>query len=436
MVAYRLLRGLLRLLMRCFFRQIEVVGLEHVPADGGVIFAGNHPNSLIDPVLIVTTCGRIVSFAAKDVLFRSRLLRAILRALGAIPIARRDDHGDVAGQNDRAFQAMFALLGGGGAVGIFPEGISHDASHLARLKTGAARIALGAAARHGTPLKIVPCGLTFVAPKRFRSRVLVAAFRADGPAAVRALTEEIERSLRGLTVNAPDWETVRVLDGVRRLYQPPQISIEQRVELARRFNEHYPRFAAEPQVAGLYRRVAAYLERLDALGLSDRDLRREMTPARAAGRVARGLLLLLWLPLAAPGIALHAPVILFARFAGKRLSPRKDVVATTKMIVGLLLILLSYATVVTIAGLLVGALAAAGAAVFLPLSGYAMLKVLDRAVTLRRGLRALARTLSPRAEVAALARERVELEEATVRIVEQLRPADLTPLFPRSTAPS
>jgi hypothetical protein len=46
-----------------------------VPKDGPVIFAGNHPNSLIDPVVIVVSCGRVVRFAAKDVLFRSRFLR-------------------------------------------------------------------------------------------------------------------------------------------------------------------------------------------------------------------------------------------------------------------------------------------------------------------------------------------------------------------------
>ena len=65
MPLYRALRWLLGLAMRVFFRQVEVVGLEHVPATGAVIFAGNHPNSLIDPILILVTCGRVVHFAAK-----------------------------------------------------------------------------------------------------------------------------------------------------------------------------------------------------------------------------------------------------------------------------------------------------------------------------------------------------------------------------------
>ena len=91
-MAYRILAWFLRVVTRVFFRQIEVVGLEHVPATGPVLFAGNHPNSLIDPILIITTCRRKVHFAAKDALFKGRLMRAVLRGLGAVPIKRRDDH--------------------------------------------------------------------------------------------------------------------------------------------------------------------------------------------------------------------------------------------------------------------------------------------------------------------------------------------------------
>ena len=70
-MAYRILAWFLRIVTRVFFRQVEVVGLENIPP-GPVLFAGNHPNSLIDPILIITTCGRKVHFAAKDTLFKGR----------------------------------------------------------------------------------------------------------------------------------------------------------------------------------------------------------------------------------------------------------------------------------------------------------------------------------------------------------------------------
>jgi glycerol-3-phosphate O-acyltransferase/dihydroxyacetone phosphate acyltransferase len=449
---YRWLRGFLRLVASVFFRQIEVVGREHVPApdEGPVIFAGNHPNSLIDPVLIVVSCGRVVQFAAKDVLFKSGLLRPFLRALGAVPVARRTDHADArqaAARNELAFDTLYDVLADGGAIGIFPEGLSHDAPQLARLKTGAARIALGVCARHpGLRVRVVPCGLTYMQRKRFRSRVLVqygppleitaapGAAGADGadPAAVARVTADLDSALRALTVNAADWDTLRVLDGIRRLYQPPRISIEARVELARRFNNEYPRVKDQPEVKALFARVAAYLDRLAAVGLGDRDLERVVPAGEALRRVARHLLLLLvWLPLALPGAVLHAPAGLLVRWTAPLITPRKDVIAATKLLAGMLVVTISYAAGIVWLGWRLGWLAALAALVALPLTGFATLRVMDRSASLQRGLRTLARLWSLREEREALRAERAALQDAVVRAVNRFRPEDMVLLFPR-----
>jgi glycerol-3-phosphate O-acyltransferase / dihydroxyacetone phosphate acyltransferase len=461
-VAYRILAWFLRVVTRVFFRQVEVVGLDNIPATGGVLFAGNHPNSLIDPILIITTCGRRVSFAAKDALFKGRLMRAVLNGLGAVPIKRRDDHDGTPREpspgalptslaspvtaasapidNESAFAAMFAVLEAGGAIGIFPEGLSHDASQLARLKTGAARLAIGGAGRAGTPLAIVPCGLTFIHPKRFRSRVLVQygppipvppAPGAPTADAVRALTTELDAALRRLTINAPDWDTVRALDTVRRLYQPQEISIGDRVELARRFNTHYAAVAADPRVVDLMARVRAYQDRLDEVGVSDRELARDLSKGEIAARMLRHLVLVLfWLPLTIPGAPLHVPTVVFARLAGPRLTPRKDVIATTKLLVGMLLVLLSYAVAVALLWWRAGLAAALIATLVLPLSGIATLRVLDRLRLVRRAIGVLTRRLRFRREVRALRRDRELLSGDVIQIVGEIKPATLAALFP------
>ena len=64
---------------------------------------------------------------------------------------------------------MHDALASGAAVALFPEGISHSEPSLAPLKTGAARIALGAAPRAGGAFPIVPIGLVFRAKEIFRS---------------------------------------------------------------------------------------------------------------------------------------------------------------------------------------------------------------------------------------------------------------------------
>lgn len=449
MLVYRMLRRLLRLLIEIFYRQVEVVGLEHVPAEGEgpVIFAGNHPNSLLDPALIIAYCGRVVHFAAKDVLFRSRLLRPVLRHLGAVPVARRSDHGDGPLDNQGTFDALFGVLAQGRAMGIFPEGLSHDEAQLQRLKTGAARIALGVAAKHGEALRVrvVPCGLTYVRRKRFRTRVLLqfgpaieidAARRAafaqpEGErAAVRTLTAELDESIRALTVNAADWDTLRVLDGVRRLYQPRGITLQQRIELARRMNAVYPRIKDDPAAAALYGRVAEYLARLRALSLSDRDLRRTIGGGELLLRLLRHLVLLVvYLPLSLPGAILHLPLGLAIGHAGLWFAPRKDVIATTKFVLGLFLVALSFVLIIGAVGWRFGAAAALGAAVLLPLSGHATLRVLERGGALLRGLRTLRGLLFLRQELAALRAERERLEAEVAAAVERYRPADMKPLF-------
>jgi 1-acyl-sn-glycerol-3-phosphate acyltransferase len=479
---YRALRWLLGLAMRVFFRQVEVVGLEHVPPKGAVIFAGNHPNSLIDPILILTTCGRIVHFAAKDTLFTTRIMRALLRGLGAVPLARRDDHGGAI-DNQAAFAAMFETLADGRAIGIFPEGLSHDASQLARLKTGAARLALGAVAR-GTTVTIVPCGLTFIHPRRFRSRALVqygppivlaagsaeasgnasadgvasaaqsltaeasapatapataspasAAAATDSLAAARVLTDRLERGLRGLTVNAADWDTIRLLDTVRRLYQPPAIDIEDRVELARRFNLHYPAVRDRPEVVRAMGRVRRYQARLDELGLGDRDLAGGLRPGAAGRRVVRYLtLVLLWMPLMLPAAPLHLPAVALARLAGRKLTPRKDVIATTKVLAGMAIVFTFYAVAAVGLALWLGWPWAIAAAIVFPISGYATLKVIDRVHFLRRGLGTLWRSLRLAREAQALRVERAALTAELIELVGALKPAELVPLFPREVA--
>lgn len=442
MLAYRALQRFLGFVVGVFYRRIEVVGLEHVPAegDGPVIFAGNHPNSLLDPVLIIAVCGRVVHFAAKDVLFRSAPLRVFLKGLGAVPIARRMDHGGGAVDNADAFEGLLEVLGAGRAMGIFPEGISHDDAHLSRLKTGAARIAFAAFARHpGRPLRIVPCGLNYTNRRRFRSSVLVqfgppivvdagrlARHAADEREEVRALTDAIDRAIRALTINSPDWDTLRVLDGVRRLYQPPRVSLEERTELARRFAAVYETVRDRPEVVALFGRVRDYLDRLRAAGVTDRDLHRAVSPFEAGVRLLRhAAFAFVWLPLALPGAPLFVPAGLVVRVAAPVFAPRKDVLGTTKFVLGLVAMLALFAAVPLFVAWRWGARPAALAAVALLVSGLANLRVAERVTALKD----LGRIFLFRRELDALRAERAALEHDVTVAVDRLRPADMVPLF-------
>jgi glycerol-3-phosphate O-acyltransferase / dihydroxyacetone phosphate acyltransferase len=450
---------------RVFFREIEVSGHENVPRDGAVIFVGNHPNSLLDPVLITTTCRRRVRFAAKETLFKAPPLRLVLWVLGSVPVRRRQDQVEGAAEdapmaenaparvdNSAAFDALFDVLKGGQAFGIFPEGISHTRPELAPLKTGAARIALGAG-KHGIPVRVVPCGLTYRRRDRMRSRVLVQfgpplditadqarALGADGDKeAVRALTLDIERSLRALTINAPDFETVQVLEQTRRLYRPRDVSLtlSQRAEIMRRLIEHWHRLQGEPEVIAFYGDVQRYLAARRALGLSDAEIKGDVDVTQRSVRLFRHLFFLLVLvPFALPGIVLHAPVLALAMWAGEGLTDRTDVRATIKMVVLTVFTMASYGLV---AGLLVwrigppaGLLAALGAVVGLSLSGYATIRVLEGQGAVRRGLQTLWLLLHLDAEVQRLRAQRDGLRARLLELIDRYMDPNLERIIGRA----
>ena len=120
----RLVTSLIRIITGTFFRRIDVVGLENVPPEGAIIFAGNHPNALMDGWLLTAKCGRWpLHFVANAKLWNYRVLVPILNATGAVPVYRREEHdGEV--DNQRAFERLYEVIEAGDCMGIFPEGVT------------------------------------------------------------------------------------------------------------------------------------------------------------------------------------------------------------------------------------------------------------------------------------------------------------------------
>src|SRR5438876_5625706 len=140
----RIIVALLQFALRVYFRRIEVAGLEHVPRESPVIFVLNHPNALVDPAFLLCLAPRPVSFLAKAPLFKMPVIGFFVRALDSLPAYRRQDEGQDVSRNSETFAAARRLLARGVAVGICPEGTSHSHTTLQPIKTGAARMALGA----------------------------------------------------------------------------------------------------------------------------------------------------------------------------------------------------------------------------------------------------------------------------------------------------
>ena len=152
---HRFIRFVVFSLVKLYYPRLEVHGLEKIPANKPIMFVPNHPNGLLDPILIMMTMGRPVSFLAKSTLMGNGLGRLFLGAFAALPIFRMRDQGQAGGpadeddmqnKNEQVFSICRQILHNNGAMAIFPEGKTHSDSYLAEFKTGAARIALSAEA--------------------------------------------------------------------------------------------------------------------------------------------------------------------------------------------------------------------------------------------------------------------------------------------------
>jgi 1-acyl-sn-glycerol-3-phosphate acyltransferase len=88
---YRILRQLAYFSVRVFFRRIEVEGVENVPDSGPVLLVPNHPNAIVDALVVVISLKRTISVTAKSTLADIPVMRRILKSTNAILFHRRKD---------------------------------------------------------------------------------------------------------------------------------------------------------------------------------------------------------------------------------------------------------------------------------------------------------------------------------------------------------
>ena len=346
-----------------WFRSVEVSGLDRAVADRPVLVVASHQGGFVDPALLASVLPRLPRFLAMATLWRNPLLRPLLRFAGAIPVRRAAD-GATAG-NVSSFAACHEVLRAGGVVAVFPEGQASDAPHLLRVKTGAARIALGARAAGVAGLMILPVGLVYEAKQRARSRAFVrvgrpidldrelALFTAPGEradeenrGAVQRLTAEIEVRLADASLDFEDaaqaadlWMAAAVSlrrEGGNPAWSPPLSDLEDRAD----------RLAGLPVVAQSRIRSAAadYRQALEVNQTDDRVVAAGPRHGVGAARVVGGVATVIALPLALVGAAVNLLPAALVHLAGRR--PAAPVtLATVKFLVGLVAFPLTWVAV-------------------------------------------------------------------------------------------
>ncbi|MEO7087121.1 MAG: lysophospholipid acyltransferase family protein [Gemmatimonadaceae bacterium] len=404
---YAVLRAMARIALRWYYSDIQVEGIDRVPRDRPLLLAVNHPNALVDALIVADILPRRMMITAKSTLFTNPFGGAFLRAAGVVPVQRPgDESGDrpEGSRNLGMFRAVSSALANGEAVLVFPEGITHDAPSLAPLKTGAARMALRAVKSGDVPeLAILPIGLTYEQKDAPRTRALVhiaepivmAEWKAPADTTeAAALTSEIDARLRAVTLN---YETiddaaraVRLVSVIAGLFDAvPRISRVHRnlgvdAAIARRIQRLQSQHALDDDVVRAEAdALLARIDRLHAETAAHRVLVEDVEISiawQAAIRflVREGGLLLIGGPVALWGWLNHWLPFRFARTIGLRSVESAADPAMRTLVAGAVAVLAAYLLQTAVVAVVWGPLIGAAYLISLPIAAEINLYLNDR----------------------------------------------------------
>ncbi|HID81362.1 MAG TPA: hypothetical protein EYH06_03220 [Chromatiales bacterium] len=347
-------RNFCRLVVKVFYRKFEISGTENIPDNVGIIFCANHVNALADAVVLQAATEKAIRPLARSGLFENRLFKPLLDMIGAVPIYRRKDKDSDVSRNEDSFRRVYELLGENQALIIFPEGQSHDAPHLSELKTGAARMALGAIEVNGVAPVVLPVGLTFTGKGKFRSGVLVQfgepvdlsiPEKMDNYDAVHLITDRIKEGLTEVTLNAESWEDINLMGRLEQFFalrhgKYHHRSLKQRFRTLQRLIEaqHLLRVHEPDRVRSLITHLKNFERLCRYCGVRDYHLTIKYQPALIGIYIVRTVfILIVALPVGLWGVINSIIPFELTRHLAKKIAKGTDQYDTTKMLLGMLL---------------------------------------------------------------------------------------------------
>jgi hypothetical protein len=273
---------------------------------------------------------------------------------------------------------------------------------LKPLKTGAARIALGALAsgQRQMDLYVMPAGLYYTAKTRFRSSVLLyfgepfqvtpVPVSEQGEPSARAaqdLTHQIEKALRKVMLDAENEEAYNVIRRAENIFSSAEETSSKKMPLAKELRRRqqfvegyaYHRQNSPARVENLLARIRRYEEELENARLDPEEL---APPSSAKSVLWQLLSRLLWfallLPPALAGLTVHYPAYLLIDLIVIGFIKEDDIESSAKIIGALLLFPLTWLVLAGLAGYFVGWWLALAVLVIVPLTGWAAVRFFEK----------------------------------------------------------
>ena len=175
--------------LKTAYRKYQVEGRENIPTDGSVIWASNHTNALMDPLVLLAATDRQKVFMARADIFKNKTAAKWLKFLKIMPIYRIRDGFDAVKRNTESIAQATDILLDGVPLVIYPEATHRPKHSLLKLSKGIFHITFSVCENSSDdkPVYIQPIGIEYGDYFRFRSTVLV---RFGEPVNVSAFVKE------------------------------------------------------------------------------------------------------------------------------------------------------------------------------------------------------------------------------------------------------
>lgn len=395
------------------FHRVEVRQQHGMTTSGSQLANASHFGGFTDPLVLTRAMDRVPRFIGRDVIWNIPVVGSIATWFGAIPVHKSDDGGP--SSNDEMFRSTYQALGEDDLVTIFPEGITVDDPRIAHIKTGSARIALGARASGVENITLLSAGIHYENKAALRSEVFIdigypidldewaveniavgEPQDATNRDAVVALTTEMEKRLRWAAPDFADWATARNLSAAsdvalrRTDGSDTAVGHGDKERLARLLDS-----SADESKMAVSDAMDRYQSELDALGYNDETFISGLGTKRAfLWNIVKDIFVgLLLIPFALIGLIVNAIPMAIVWLIG-RLKVDDAMMATIKPLGAIFVFLVTWIVWAGFIFSVAGVELLAAAAVLLPMYLFAVIALVERLTLLFGAIKSLARSVS------------------------------------------
>ena len=399
---YKIMKSIFQLAIKIYFKKIYCSDLSAIPKNQPLVFVSNHQSAFMDAILLACLLDVPLHFLSRGESFNTPFRRWILAKFNMNPIYRKEFSPELTHKNPGLIEAYQQLLIDRKAMLIFPEGISRTEYRMRPVKKGTARIILGAEAANQYKLgtQIIPIGLNYSNPHKFRSEVYVnigaaipakeyAELHEANPAkAVNELTKRIEDEIAQRTIIIEEKELEALIFNIESIYKEElnkfqvagnytkKLDFTTRKKIIDAVHYFYKYFPEKLEYIQL--RVRYYQQSLQLFQLKDQWL-----SSKEDGHDFRSGLPLFFYLLASPiflyGFVSNYMLYRLPKFLADKLTPRADFYGSMLLAFGVLCFLIFYpGQILLFAYWSQSILASLVYAISLPTSGWFALKYYQR----------------------------------------------------------